>query len=278
MEKIRSFCSKWYILCTLILITLFYSCKKSDAPQVADLKGEEIFRGIYFGEGKVATSLKEYVPNFSEWLEDSDKKLLFDAETGFINKINQKHPGFFNHFETEIKSGDVGRVKVALIGATKALREAAESNNDIADIKVNKDEQAKLLKQMDADNVKGMKKEQLTALLKTEKYKEMLAKAFGSKSSSKSSTNLSAQEADLEEAASKDVNRNLHRGVETYVYVEVVLVLVVAVAAVFAAILGETEPVDTLDPEGPPADDAPVPVASLKTTQFLSTVTKSFAH
>lgn len=278
MEKIRSFCSKWYILCTLILITLFYSCKKSDAPQVSQAKGEEIFRGIYFGEGKVATSIKEYVPNFSEWLEEGDKKLLFDAESGFIAEINKKHPGFFDNFETEIKSGDVGRVKVALIGATKVLREAAELNSDIANIQVNEKEQAKLLKQMEADDVRGMKKEQLSALLKTEQYKQMLARSFGTRNSSKATSDLAAQEADLEAEASKDVNRNLHRGVETYVYVEVVLVLVVAVAAVFAAILGEEEPVETLTSDGSPADGSLDGVASLKTNQFLSKVTESFAH
>lgn len=289
MKKIRIFCSKWYVTGTVIFSILFYSCKKDTQSSLNDLDGKAIFKGIYFGEGKAAQAIAQFVPNFKDWVPESDRGILTGIENEFVSKIEKKYPGFFENFEREVRSNDLAKVKAALVNAGKALKEIVKTNEDLG-LNVNEEGEAELVRQIEADAVKKMNKEQVAAIFKTKRYRQMLQKAFGVEMSSDESINSMSQ--DNQEGSVKDINRNYHRGVETYVYVAIVLVIVAAIAAVLAAVIPEEDP--TIDPD--PAlggtnadinlDEALMPdidpgdspeLTSLRINEFLATVTTTFA-
>ncbi len=115
----------------------------SSAPLVKDYTGEQIFRGLLFGQGEVANLFPEIweegkISNSSELknaLED-DGKILEEAIKSpqalraydvLVSQIQESHPDFFTEFEQAMESGNHLQVRNALSESGYVLADAAKA-------------------------------------------------------------------------------------------------------------------------------------------------------
>ncbi|MFE7621013.1 sporulation delaying protein family toxin [Streptomyces sp. NPDC057496] len=104
------------------------------APAVsAKSDGENVFRGLFFGQGRVGHDLAE-LDLFSEARrhldnESSDELRASDAVIALINK---RSPRFFADFGRASRSGDPRRVKKAVSDAQDMLLSVARKSKDIS--------------------------------------------------------------------------------------------------------------------------------------------------
>jgi SdpC family antimicrobial peptide len=82
------------------------------------LDGKTIFQGIFFGQGDVAAMFPE-VWQRPEYRSAQHLTPTQSAKLGELTRtIDAQHPGFFDRFANEVKSGDHLRVRAALQEAT----------------------------------------------------------------------------------------------------------------------------------------------------------------
>lgn len=104
---------------------LLASCSTTQTvPELENLgrsrhSGIEIFKGLFFGEGKVATLFPEVWKNPEVQanraaLSKVERKKIEAAKRDLITFINKRAPSFFDRFGTELQSGDPLRVETAL--------------------------------------------------------------------------------------------------------------------------------------------------------------------
>ncbi|MCX4671195.1 sporulation delaying protein family toxin [Streptomyces sp. NBC_01381] len=100
------------------------------APAIsAKTDGENIFRGLFFSQGKVGKDLSR-LDLFSEARqhldnESADEKRASDA---VIKLINKKSPGFFADFSKKSRSGDPRKVERAVSEAQATLLSVAKED------------------------------------------------------------------------------------------------------------------------------------------------------
>ncbi len=123
------------IVLSLLLLTLTVGCqltnsKDSLVVDKMDYSGEQIFRGIFFGQGAVAPLLSTYsvMKKINQNIEKSGKAKKFKkARNLLMQTIGSMHPDFFNYFEQKMESGDRVIIKRGLAKATRYIKEAISS-------------------------------------------------------------------------------------------------------------------------------------------------------
>lgn len=109
-----------YGILPLVALILFVTFQKSDAAVSLGSRftGEQIFRGLFFGEGEVAANIPElnglHVSNYI-----TDAKKLADAldfQNRIVNQVKNDHPGYFS----ELKAAVDGRNHVSVQNALQA--------------------------------------------------------------------------------------------------------------------------------------------------------------
>lgn len=106
------------------------------APAVsAKADGENVFRGLFFGQGKVGQDLAG-LDLFSEARQhlDSDSLDEIRAANAVISLINKKSPGFFADLSQKTRSGDPRQVEKAVTGAQDMLLAVAQKDKSAAPV------------------------------------------------------------------------------------------------------------------------------------------------
>jgi hypothetical protein len=109
MKKIRKFASNAMFIIALLLVFTTHACNiGSKKFPVKDYNGEMLLKGIFFGEGEVASKIPEY----SEIMKiksdlTAEEKMEYDKAQAFaISELIKGDPRFFEKFAISIKSGN----------------------------------------------------------------------------------------------------------------------------------------------------------------------------
>ncbi|WP_345669331.1 sporulation delaying protein family toxin [Streptomyces similanensis] len=89
--------------------------------------GENVFRGLFFAQGKVGEELAK-LDLFAEARQhlDNDSYEEIRAANAVIDLINKKSPDFFAHFSDNVRSGNPRQVEQAVVDAQDMLLAVAQ--------------------------------------------------------------------------------------------------------------------------------------------------------
>ena len=124
-------------LITFILISCSEKDDISKTENSSNVSGEEIFRGLYFGDGQIAKSFSHF-NNFQEikgQLSSDQNNYLSEFEQKIIDKINQNNPLLLEDLELAVKSSNPIKIKNQLNIVDKAFSNATD---DIYNFKTSK--------------------------------------------------------------------------------------------------------------------------------------------
>ena len=260
MKKIRSYCGKWYAILPLAFIMLMTGCDKAsnlvlpESSLKSSYTGEDIFKALYFGEGEAAKLLPKYTIDFSSLLTDPEqRKEVLQVETDIISRMKEQNPSFFTNFEAEIKSGNLSRIKQAIISASKSLVIAVEFGGQGQTTPAYPLMQKKIINEFNKDKGNALNPTETMALLRTDKYKEMFKQLYSTK---KVGESISMEQPETDVWAYR----------ETYVYL---WVAAVAGAVILIAIFLATEESTVFTTGDEQADQ-------LKQQQMIAAVSEAF--
>lgn len=106
------------------------------------LSGEQIFRGIFFGQGPAAALLPEVwqgksVEDRAQTPERAAQVRTLQNE--IVTRIAQKNPAFFNQFGATVRSGDHLAVERALQEAATLLRDELKASAIYSEIRTSEE-------------------------------------------------------------------------------------------------------------------------------------------
>jgi SdpC family antimicrobial peptide len=113
-------------------VTLFAACSDVGAPtqvvatRAVVLSGQDIFRGVFFGEGPAGGALPEIWggKSASERAATPERAAeIRQMEEGIVDRLQQSDPAIFSELESAVRSGDHFQVERALLGAGTALKQ-----------------------------------------------------------------------------------------------------------------------------------------------------------
>lgn len=132
MKAIRTYLLKWYVTAPLALAVVLVSCDsqtESVKPSLAAYSGKELFEGLMFAKGEVASAIpelkREIVTRASisgELLDDIDK-----VEDNMIKIIEAKNPDYFDNFKASITSGKHILIKRTLSEGEEVMLDAVQT-------------------------------------------------------------------------------------------------------------------------------------------------------
>lgn len=124
-------------LCVALILTGCDSSGTYNAPDEStayeDIGGVDIFNAVYFGSGPATDALKAVwespeVARTLARMEASDRALINRVRDRVIPWIQKHHAGFFDRFNTEIRSGNHVRISTALEQSDQIYRQALSRN------------------------------------------------------------------------------------------------------------------------------------------------------
>lgn len=134
MKNFRNHARK--ISAVMALSILFVSCSTNEdtaaagsAQQTAVSKqysGEDLFRGIFFSEGVVASKLSNYgkFEDVKGQLNAEQKKELLTLQNELISYISKNDPTYFSKFQKSINSGNPVVIRAAIAESKGTLKQA----------------------------------------------------------------------------------------------------------------------------------------------------------
>jgi SdpC family antimicrobial peptide len=117
------------VIVTMILTMLLFGIPQRTEADPPPYTGEQIFRGLIFGEAPVGGLFPEF------WSSDNTLQALSTQEEidswnalkeAVVSKIKQQSPTYLNQFGTHIQSGDPVEVQAALVNASHRTRIAMQ--------------------------------------------------------------------------------------------------------------------------------------------------------
>jgi SdpC family antimicrobial peptide len=130
---------KQLIAILLILSNLLYACTSPNAtPSAKTFSGQELFSGLYFGQGEVSEMLPEVWqhPEVTALkAQDGVPAKLKAVSQDLIKKIDQVNPDFFKNFAAGMQSGQHLKVQktyeegLKIIGSTMVVRSPTGEEN-----------------------------------------------------------------------------------------------------------------------------------------------------
>lgn len=130
IKLIQKLISNPLLMLSLSILLVSTSCERSNTiPITTNFTGQELFRGIFFGQTDVANR----IPNITKSTGIED--LLSTEEASAINgirdllveEIEQIRPNFFMSFKDKIQSGEHLKIEEGLIEAGEVISNAALS-------------------------------------------------------------------------------------------------------------------------------------------------------
>ncbi|MGB4776293.1 MAG: hypothetical protein WBP45_14050 [Daejeonella sp.] len=117
------------LVCSILLV----SCKKNTEIFVPKATSTEVFRGIFFAEGKVANLIPELsefqLGNFTD-----DKNVLtkaYELHSIILKSFEKKYPGYIDAFHAKILTHDHLIIQAALQDGSKKLQTVLQNYYDL---------------------------------------------------------------------------------------------------------------------------------------------------
>ncbi|MFJ6054683.1 sporulation delaying protein family toxin [Streptomyces sp. NPDC092307] len=106
----------------------------TSAAPAARWTGEEVFRGLYFGQGEVARHFEEL--RGARIADNAEARSILD---GLVSKIRQKDASFFEEFGADMTSGDRVRINARFLSTQKVIEEIAATETHMVPAATGKD-------------------------------------------------------------------------------------------------------------------------------------------
>lgn len=122
---------------TLVLMSAFFVFAQNQAA--SSYTGEQVFRGVFMGEGAVADLFPEIWKNQKNNRTDPAWVTLKEQ---VISEINTNDPNFMGRFGVEMQSGDHLRIDAILTEARTKMQNAQNSSQEAQEVKEESDREA----------------------------------------------------------------------------------------------------------------------------------------
>ncbi|HYG00897.1 MAG TPA: hypothetical protein VD927_00570 [Chryseosolibacter sp.] len=131
IKFVRNLAAKWYVGGTLAASILMYSCQAPSDVRKAGFTGEELFNGIFFGDGEVSARIPEIASQLDvrEILTADETAALNSIRASLTADLKNADPNFFVNFKSAIQSGDHLIIEKALTNASQSLYDAVLSGS-----------------------------------------------------------------------------------------------------------------------------------------------------
>lgn len=145
---IRKYLMNGYVSIPLMLcfILTTWSSIASNKKLTYHLSGEEMFKGVFFMEGKYAELIPELkatkLTYFSEQLSAEENASMQAVRNQLIESIKADNPQFFNDFKAILQTGNPSSVKEELKKAQELLTEKALELSKMSEADLQKDTKA----------------------------------------------------------------------------------------------------------------------------------------
>ena len=131
MKSIRKYLKS--ISSLLAFLVLLVSCTQYDSSVDDDLainqsNGEELFKGIFFGNGPIASKLSNYADyeNLKSQFTSEQKTAFMSLQNSLIAHIKNESPEFFVNFKNSINTGNQIIIRNELKNSKEFLKNAIE--------------------------------------------------------------------------------------------------------------------------------------------------------
>ncbi|MCF6348304.1 MAG: hypothetical protein L3J20_08405 [Flavobacteriaceae bacterium] len=111
MKSIRKYLKTVSFVFSFLI--LFVSCSQYDGSNNSDLNskeisGEELFKGVFFGNGTIASKLANYkdYENLKTQFTSEQKTAFIKLQNDLITYINNNSPEYFVSFKNAINTGN----------------------------------------------------------------------------------------------------------------------------------------------------------------------------
>ena len=142
MKNIRLVFSKWYVAIPVCILFTVYSCQSSEevspvkyeaeVSPISEVTGQDIFKGIFFGTGRVADKVAFFKNNFGDlhkMLSEEEYKMFEAEQNKLIASLETNYPEIFKNFEADMTSGDHLRISDALDNFNAKLVDVIKKEN-----------------------------------------------------------------------------------------------------------------------------------------------------
>ncbi len=117
---------------TLVCCAVLIGCGQGASVDTSAYSDRQIFEGVVFGAGPVASLVPEARNHLAPELyarSADELSAMADARATVVDAIESAHPGFLSEFARAARSGDPAKVQAMLVRATGAITEAAASRS-----------------------------------------------------------------------------------------------------------------------------------------------------
>ncbi len=130
MKKIRRIYRSPWVIAALCFLFVLVSCEREEdanpEPQTVEFTGKELFKGVFFTEGKIGKQIDLYSERalLMENLSQEDRSQASEQTNKVVDYIDRAHPGFFQEFKAALHSKNHNAIKDMLLVGTNHLSEA----------------------------------------------------------------------------------------------------------------------------------------------------------
>ena len=120
----------------IVIAATIYSCNKSGSEQSRqDYAADQIFSGLLFGEGPVASVVPQVSKSIVQPEEVFSNRDLIsnvhETRLAVVNKIREMNPAFLQQFKIDMTSKDPEKIKQAYFDAAKLVYQSLFALNNI---------------------------------------------------------------------------------------------------------------------------------------------------
>ncbi|WP_266364738.1 hypothetical protein [Tellurirhabdus rosea] len=130
------------LLMCFVLASFHSFARSNEAARATFLSGEDMFKGVFFLEGRYAQMLPEtqslQAAFVNQTQSSSQKAAVAQVRQAVMAHIAAAQPGYFAHFKSALKSGDHLRVSAALSEGQKLVSKAVDELYQLDKTQLNK--------------------------------------------------------------------------------------------------------------------------------------------
>ncbi len=152
----RQLASRWYVGVSLALGMTLYSCQTGEATLKKNFSGEELFNGIFFGQGEVATLIPEISNqvNMADVLTTDELEEVANVRQDLTAALKVQNPNFFNEFKSAIQSGNHLRIQETLRQTSELIFQGIMDISNVQTSKTKEQIASELGKAVNLDELK----------------------------------------------------------------------------------------------------------------------------
>jgi SdpC family antimicrobial peptide len=131
IQKIQQKASKLYIVLPLVALITFLSYESKANPTGIRYSSEEVFMGLFFAEGPVASQIPELEGvHISNFIKDADQlQHALDYQRSIFEEIQNSNPEVVTGLSVAIGTKDLVKIESAIASAGDAMLQAINTLN-----------------------------------------------------------------------------------------------------------------------------------------------------